>query len=155
MLIYTDAGQNQWFSYFIFTNADGRVLGHKLYVRKENLDISRIEEEAILAAIHWSVMRGGTNTVLTDYKAAIDLYYRKLRPAEKGVYTFQKTIKKLMPKANVTLTWIPRQLNVAGKILERVPTSKFYRDAERMKAFLKGVRLERESLHNHKESNED
>lgn len=139
MLIYCDAGQNRSFNYFVFTDHQGRVLGHKLYVRKSGDEPSVIEANAIIAAIYWAKIRNTKCTILTDFKGAIDVFYGRNKPARRQLHKLQVLLRRLLLNTNLTLTWIPRQLNVAGRFLETVPKGRISRDAEVMLNFLKGA----------------
>lgn len=136
MLIYTDAGHNRKFKFFVITDQFGKVLAHKLHVNRKREKAPELE--GIICAIYWAKTRGGKNTILTDYKTAIEVLYREKLPSDLKLRKFQVLIKQLVKETNVNLTWIPRQLNVAGKFLETIPKGKASRDAERMLEYFRG-----------------
>ena len=122
MFIYTDAGQTRQFTYFIFTNEDGKILGYKLDVTKSDTDLP--EESAVVAAAYWARHFCLGATIVTDKKDVMKTLYGTYGKKTGRMRQTRKALNKLLYKTGINITWLPRERNIAGKILETMLTLK-------------------------------
>jgi len=126
MVLYTDAGWNKKWGLFVVTNDFGKIFGYKVFPNKlKNPKFDQLELLAIISAIEILKLRSKRtkrpDTILSDSQAAIGLL---LNGSTSIKHKFSLALiaqgQRLFKEHPCNLVWIPRQVNVAGKMVAKL-----------------------------------
>jgi len=112
--VYVDGsgGQNSGFGYFV------KETGESFYEKKPNLTNNQAEYMAIIAALKKFVNSDEEIIIFSDSKNTINQLNHEFAINNEQLRELAQESWPIMGKfTNLTLTWVPRKENLAGKML--------------------------------------
>jgi len=114
MLYYVDGSSSFIGREIAVTDNDGNLLLSKKY--KKELTNNELEYEAIIAALE--LCENG-DSIYSDSKLCVEQIIGNFKIRQAHLEPYATRAKKILETKKVTITWIPRERNLAGKYLEK------------------------------------
>jgi ribonuclease HI len=112
--VYVDGsgGENSGFGYFV------KETGESFYEKKPNLTNNQAEYLAIIAALKKFVNSDGEIEIFSDSKNTVSQLNHEFAINNEHLRKLAQEAWALIGKfSNLTITWVPRKENLAGKML--------------------------------------
>jgi ribonuclease HI len=112
--VYVDGsgGENSGFGYFV------KETGESFYEKKPNLTNNQAEYLAIIAALKKFVNSDGEIEIFSDSKNTVSQLNHEFAINNEQLRIFAQEAWAFIGKfSNLTITWVPRKENLAGKML--------------------------------------
>jgi len=123
MKLYSDAGTGKRFQYHIITDPVGFILDYEVRVTQFWPYRSHIDPEilGVLGAMRLTERRkNNCHTIFTDSLCSVGFFLNTFSHKRYNLETFKlyEEGQALIKKNNINLKYVPRGLNVAGKLIE-------------------------------------
>jgi len=112
--VYVDGsgGENSGYGYFV------KETGESFYEKKPNITNNQAEYMAIIAALKKFLNSNEEITIFSDSKNTVSQLNHKFAINNEQLRVLAREAWNIIGKfSNLTLTWIPRKENLAGKML--------------------------------------
>jgi len=112
--VYVDGsgGENSGYGYFV------KETGESFYEKKPNITNNQAEYMAIIAALKKFLNSNEKITIYSDSKNTVSQLNHEFAINNEQLRVLAREAWKIIGKfSNLTLTWIPRKENLAGKML--------------------------------------
>ncbi len=125
MILYVDASWNKYWSLFVVITTDKKIVGYKFFQEGRRTCSDEIEFRGVIAALEILKLYGKKNsyhTIVTDNLGVCDIINSRSKGKfkRKSFQDLYKYGKDLKTDVGCNITWVPRQLNPAGKLLDKV-----------------------------------
>ena len=102
-------------SYCVFWEHGPVKENHEIFTLQENRTNNEMEYAAVIVALESS----SNNEIYTDSQLVVNQVAGKWKVKEAHLKPLCQRVQELLKEKDSTLHWIPREENLAGKILER------------------------------------
>ena len=112
--VYVDGsgGENSGYGYFV------KETGESFYEKKPNITNNQAEYMAIIAALNKFLNSNEEITIFSDSKNTVSQLNHEFAINNEQLRVLAREAWNIIGKfSNLTLTWIPRKENLAGKML--------------------------------------
>jgi ribonuclease HI len=112
--VYVDGsgGENSGYGYFV------KETGESFYEKKPNITINQAEYMAIIAALKKFLNSNEEITIFSDSKNTVSQLNHEFAINNEQLRVLAQEAWNIIGKfSNLTLTWVPRKENLAGKML--------------------------------------